>query len=136
MEENKQQLREFWRRGWNDGDIAVVDDFYAADYVRHTVDPEPGDREYLKESILSLRRAFPDMVASIDMFVAEGDIVVTRWSATGTHRGDFLGFPPTGTPIVTSGIVISRFANGRIVEDWATWNALDVLRDLGVIKLA
>jgi len=135
-EEYKQKLRDFWRLGWNDGDLSVVDDYYAPEYVRHSVDPERRGREYLKESILSLRRGFPDLVAQIDAFVVEGDTVVTRWSATGTHLGEFLGFPATGTPITTSGVVISRFEDGKIVEDWATWNALDVLRDLGVIKLA
>ena len=134
-EEYKQKLRDFWQKGWNDGDMASVDELYAPNYVRHTVDPERRGREYLKESILSLHRGFPDLVSRIDAFVSEGDTVVTRWTSTGTHGGEFLGFPPTGTPITTSGVVISRFEGGKIVEDWATWNALDVLRDLGVIKL-
>jgi steroid delta-isomerase-like uncharacterized protein len=133
--ENKQRLLDFWERGWNGGDISAVDDLYARHYVRNTVDPEVQDRAYLKESILSLRSAFPDFHTEIVDFVAEGDRLVTRWTATGTHQGEFMGFEATGTPITTSGIIISRFDNGMIIEDWATWNALDVLRDLGVIHI-
>jgi steroid delta-isomerase-like uncharacterized protein len=133
--ENKARMREFWERGWNGGDISAVDDFYAPAYFRNSVDPETRDREYLKENILSLRTAFPDFHSTIVDFVAEDDRLVTRWTAEGTHRGVFLGFPPTGTPITTSGVVISRFSDGLVVEDWATWNALDVLRDLGVIHI-
>jgi steroid delta-isomerase-like uncharacterized protein len=134
-DEHKQKLLDFWERGWNGGDISAVDDLYAPDYVRNSVDPETRDRAYLKENILALRTAFPDFHSEIVDFIAEGDRVVTRWVAEGTHKGVFLGFPATGTPITTSGIVISRFSGGRIVEDWATWNALDVLRDLGVIHI-
>jgi steroid delta-isomerase-like uncharacterized protein len=133
--ENKQALLDFWERGWNGGDISAVDDLYARDYVRNTSDLEVQDRAFLKESILSLRSAFPDHHSEIDDFVTEGDRVVTRWSSTGTHHGEFMGFAATGTPITTSGIIISRFRDGLIVEDWATWNVLDVLRDLGVIHI-
>jgi steroid delta-isomerase-like uncharacterized protein len=134
-ERNKQRIRDFWGAAWNHGDLSAVDDLIAPNYVRHSIDPEPRDREYLKESILSLRAAFPDLESEIEDMVAEGDKVVTRWSAVGTQLGEFLGFPATGTRIVTEGVLIARFEDGRIVEEWATWNALDVLRDLGVIHI-
>lgn len=134
-EEHKQLIRDFWDDAWNRGDLSAVDSLHAPNYVRHSIDPEPRDREYLKESILSLRAAFPDLISAIQDMVAEGDKVVTRWSAVGTQLGEFLGFPATGTRIVTEGVLIARFADAQIVEEWATWNALDVLRDLGVIHI-
>jgi steroid delta-isomerase-like uncharacterized protein len=134
-ERNKQRIRDFWGPAWTHGDLSAVDALLAPVYVRHSIDPEPRDREYLKESILMLRAAFPDLRSEILDMVAEGEKVVTRWSAAGTQLGEFLGFPATGTHIVTEGVLIARFEDGKIVEEWATWNALDVLRDLGVIHI-
>ena len=134
-DEYKGRIRDFWDAAWNRGDLSAVDSLIAPNYVRHSIDPEPRDREYVKESILSLRAAFPDLRSTIEDMVAEGDKVVTRWSAEGTQLGEFLGFPATGTHIVTEGVLIARFDDGQIVEEWATWNALDVLRDLGVIHI-
>jgi steroid delta-isomerase-like uncharacterized protein len=134
-ERHKQLIRDFWDAAWNRGDLSAVDSLIAPNYVRHSIDPEPRDREYLKESILSLRAAFPDLESTIQDMVAEGDKVVTRWSSVGTQLGEFLGFPATGTRIVTEGVLIARFDDGQIIEEWATWNALDVLRDLGVIHI-
>jgi steroid delta-isomerase-like uncharacterized protein len=131
----KRRIEEFWDAAWNRGDLSAVDAMIAPNYVRYSVEPETRDRQYLKDSILAVRAAFPDLHSQIDEMIAEGDKVVIRWTATGTQLGDFLGFPATGTRIMTSGVLISTFRDDRIVEEFATWNALDVLRDLGVIQI-
>jgi steroid delta-isomerase-like uncharacterized protein len=131
----KDRIREFWDAAWNRGDLTAVDALVAPSYVRYSVEPEARDLQYLKDSIIALRTAFPDLESTIDEMIAEGDTVVTRWSARGTQMGEFLGFPPTGNGVETAGVLISRFEDGQIVEEFATWNALDVLRDLGVIQI-
>jgi steroid delta-isomerase-like uncharacterized protein len=133
--DHKERIREFWEAAWNQGDLSAVDEMLAPDYARYSIDPEVRDRQYVKESIRDVRAAFPDLHSTIDDLVVEGDKVVIRWSATGTQLGDFLGFPATGTAVITAGVLISRFVDDRIAEEWATWNALDLLRDLGVIKI-
>ena len=65
--------------------------------------------------------------------VAEDDKVVTRWSATGTHAGDFAGVPATGRLVTVSGIHIHRVRHGRLTEHWEELNLLGVLRQLGVL---
>jgi steroid delta-isomerase-like uncharacterized protein len=133
--DHKQRIREFWEAAWNRGELAAVDELLAPEYARYSIDPEVRDRQYVKDSIRDVRAAFPDLHSTIDDLIAEGDKVVISWSATGTQLGDFLGFPATGTSVITAGVLISRFVGDRIVEEWATWNALDLLRDLGVIKI-
>ena len=79
------------------------------------------------------RSAFPDIQFTIEDLIAEGDKIVTRYTARGTHRGDLQGIPPTGRQVTVTGIIISRFANGKFVEGWLDFDALGMLQQLGVI---
>jgi len=73
---------------------------------------------------------------SVEEQIAEGDKVVTRWSATGTHRGELMGVPPTGKRLSMTGIVISRCAGGRIVEEVEELDALCMMQQVGAIPAA
>ena len=90
-----------------------------------------GHRQY-SEVMLT---AFPDLERRIDDLVAEGDKVVARWSAAGTHTGDFQGIPPSGNTATSSGITIFRIADGRIVEEWSESDSLGLLQQVGAIPV-
>jgi steroid delta-isomerase-like uncharacterized protein len=77
--------------------------------------------------------ALPDLALVIEEQVAEGGVVVTRWRATGTHGGPLFGIPPTGRPVVATAIHIHHVADGRITDQWEQFDALGVLRQLGVM---
>jgi len=77
--------------------------------------------------------AFPGTRVSVEDQIAEGDMVATRWRATGTHTGELMGIPPTGMRSEISGITINRFSGGRITEDWYQSYDLGTMRQLGVI---
>jgi len=76
--------------------------------------------------------AFPDMHVTIDDMVAEGDKVAARTTWTGTHKGEFMGVPPTNKKVTFSLIVIDRFAGGKVVEDHGQFDALGLMRQLGL----
>lgn len=77
--------------------------------------------------------ALPDArMRLVDVF-ADGDRTVARWRAEGTHRGALMGVPPTGKAVVVTGIIVSRFANGRAVEEWEEINLLRLMQQLGAI---
>jgi steroid delta-isomerase-like uncharacterized protein len=78
--------------------------------------------------------AFPALVVTVHDQVAEGDKVVTRWSASGTHAGDFAGVPATGRLVTVTGIHIHRVRYGRLAEHWEELNLLGVLRQLGALS--
>jgi predicted ester cyclase len=59
--------------------------------------------------------------------------VATRWTARGTHRGDFNGIPPTGRESTVTGITIDRVSNGQITESWTNWDTFGLLKQLGVV---
>jgi steroid delta-isomerase-like uncharacterized protein len=120
---------------WNRGDFAVVADLVARDYVGHASTPadETHGPEGYRQFHATLRAAFPDIRFTVEDQIAEGDRVVTRWTARATHSGDFQGIPPTGRRGRVTGITIDRVAGGKIVECWTNADDLGLLQQLGVI---
>jgi steroid delta-isomerase-like uncharacterized protein len=99
-------------------------------------DPNMGDvhgldgiRDYLSGYI----EAFPDLRMTVEDQVAEGDRVVSRWRAEGTHRGELMGIPPSENRISVEGITIDRFEDGKIVEAWDNADMLGMLQQLGAM---
>jgi len=134
VEDNKAILVRFWEEIFNKGDVSLIDDLVAVDYLNHDLVPgETPGSEGLKGFILYLRNAFPDIHFDIEQTVAEDDLVVSRWQSTATHRGEFMGIPPTGLSAVLNGMAIHRVENGKIVEAWNNWDALGLLTALGAI---
>jgi len=113
-EENKALVRRFFEEAWAKGDVAAVDEFMATDYVEHPrPSSQPPGPEGLKQLITAYRSAFPDLKTTLDDIFAEGDMVAFRWSARGTHLGDWLGIPPTGNHVTATGITVFRIAGGK-----------------------
>jgi steroid delta-isomerase-like uncharacterized protein len=133
--DNKAAVRRFIGQAFNAGDLAVVDELVAPDYVLHA-DPEVRGTEGIKRFISTYREAFPDYACSIDDQVAEGDKVVTRWTVRGTYEGHLMGIPPTGKQVIMPGVVVDRLINGRLVETWIQTDALAMLQQLGVVPAA
>jgi steroid delta-isomerase-like uncharacterized protein len=133
----KATARRYCEELFSKGKLEVVDEIYTSDYVN--IDPmNPGGEcrgpAAMKAMVSSYREAFPDLVFEVKAQWADGDTVVTRWTAVGTHRGPLMGIPATGRggkPV--EGVTISRFRGDRIAEDRAVWDALGLLRQLGVI---
>jgi steroid delta-isomerase-like uncharacterized protein len=94
-----------------------------------------GDLKNIKQSISEEFSAFPDLHYTIDDMVAEGDKVAARVTMTGTHKGEFMGIPPTNKKITIRAIFIERFAGGKIVEEHGEYNALDLMRQLGLKEI-
>jgi len=133
IEHNKTAARRWTEDLWGRGDLAVADEIIARDYVRH----DPGDPfpargpDDVKRIVTMLRTMLPDFSIHIDAMIAEGDLVVSRYTATATDTVGYMGMPPTGKVIRTPAIQIFRFANGQIVESWAARDDLGTLRQLG-----
>jgi steroid delta-isomerase-like uncharacterized protein len=128
------QLRQGWA-GTSADSAAPLEALLAPDYVRHS-DTGPVDHDGFIGNIEELYAAFPDLEIEILDTVEQGDRVAHRWESTGTHSGTFMGVPPTHKRIVARGMTISRFDDeGRIAEDWTSWDKASVLHSLGIIPL-
>jgi steroid delta-isomerase-like uncharacterized protein len=121
------------------GDLDEADSLVGEDAVDHdTQNPNAGIHgpEGFKRSAAMYRAAFPDLRITVDDQIAEGDKVVTRWTATGTHDGDLPGLPASGRTSTVTGIGIDRFQGGLIVESWANWDTLGMMQQLGAVPEA
>jgi steroid delta-isomerase-like uncharacterized protein len=131
-EENKAVVRRVYAEVMIDGNLSVVPELFADDYVYHSPgSPDVYGPAGFTELVETYRAAFPDFRQAADLLIAEGDTVVSRWTATGTHRGELLGIPPTGKRVSFGGVVITRLAGGKVVEDWELADTPGLLAQLG-----
>ncbi len=117
VEQNKFIVSEFIEALFSRGDLEAVDRHLAPDFINH--DPPFGvttDREGMRTAGAMMRTAFPDWRSDQHLVVGEDDIVVEHFTASGTHRGEVMGVPPTGERVSLRGINIFRLDGGRIVE--------------------
>jgi predicted ester cyclase len=126
-------LEEPWKGNWD-----VIDELVAPTYIGYdpsVPDPLRGP-EGLKANFKKYADAFTGAQITVDDQIAEGDKVATRWTGRGTHTAELNGIAPTGKEITVTGLVISRVENGKIVEDWVTWDTLGMLIQLGAMPAA
>ena len=135
-EQNKSIVRRWIEEGWNKGDVTVIDQVYAPNYVQHEPAPETvNSAAALKQYVGMYVTAFPDLHFTIEDLLAEGDKVVWRFKSTAHQTGLFMGVPPTGKPGNITGIVIFRLENSRIVEGWVNIDVLGLLQQVGIIPM-
>lgn len=120
---------------FNAGNFGIADEIIADDYVGHDPAlPEPiRGPEGIKEAAAGYRAAFPDLEVSIEQQLADGEWVVTRWTATGTHEGELFGIAPTGKRSTVSGISVEHVVGGKVVEDFTIWDTLGMMQQIGAV---
>lgn len=102
-----------------EGDTAAIPQFFTTGYVAHTTDREIRGHSAIRGFLNLVRGGFPDLAVAVDILVETSDRVAWQRTLSGTHRGDFMGFPATGRRVVWRDMVTSRFEDGRIAEEWA-----------------
>lgn len=131
VEDNKAIQRRYFEE-LNKGNVEFAAEYLPLGAVYHG---PMGDwtREQFLEFHRGMSKAFPDVHITLDEQVAEGDKVVARWTVRATHTGELQGIPPTGKQVTITGIIISRFENGRDVEAWEELNMLGLMQQIGAI---
>jgi steroid delta-isomerase-like uncharacterized protein len=132
-EQNKVTVRQMVEEIFNRGNLSRIDEFLAPDFVEREELPPgiPRNREGVMQFLSIFRSAFPDFQATIDDMVAEGDKVVIRQTFSGTHKGEFMGIPPTGKRVSYGVIDIIRLADGKLVEHWGQMDTMGMMQQLG-----
>ncbi|UWZ84170.1 ester cyclase [Occallatibacter riparius] len=118
----------------NQGRLEAADELVHEDFVE--LDPLPGQqqgRQGLKDVVVMMRTAFPDIQWVIEETIASGDKVVSRFKWSGTHSGDFLGVPATGRKVAVPGVVIDRLSDGKMADSRILMDTLGLMQQLGVI---
>jgi len=129
---NKALVRRFYDEVWAHGNFDVADEVFADDYERHDFRAgNPPGPEGQKQIAAAFREAFPDLTWEVDFILADGDFVVGRWTATGTHLASWAGVEPTGRSMQFSAINVFRFSDGKVVELWNHRDDLGLMQQLG-----
>ena len=130
--DNKQVARRVIDEIWNKGKLDMIEELLDPAYEGH--DPLLGGlkRDSFRQSVKAYRSAFPDLKMEINALLVDGNFVTTRWTARGTHLGPLLGKESTGRSASVTGISVGEIRNGRIISDYAEWDALGLFRQLGL----
>ena len=132
-EDNKALFRR-WCEVISQNRLDRVEEIIAPDEVDHARPPGiPSGLEGVKQLFTLLHTAFPDLQIDIEDLIAEGDKVVGRVTARGTHQGEFMGIAPTGKSVSFNAIDVVRIAGGQIVERWSQADNLALLQQLGAV---
>lgn len=132
-EKNKAGQRRVWEEVFNKGNLAILPELFAPDYVfRSPLGMEAKGPEGFKQMVAMMRTALPDVHITIDDMFAEGDRVVTRFTFTGTFKGEMMGAAPTGKKVTVTGIVITRWVGGKELEAWESLDTLAFYRQFGI----
>jgi predicted ester cyclase len=136
---HKDALMRIVDEAFNQGNVDVLDEVLAEDYISHNPDGTTGNRDEFKQDILAWRAALPDLVATADPVIAEGDWIALRFTMTGTFTNELVNpgqdpIAPTGQPFTFTSNILSRFnAEGQIVEEWDEFDTLTILIQLGAL---
>jgi steroid delta-isomerase-like uncharacterized protein len=127
VEENKAIVQRYVEEPWNKGNVDALDELCGPTFNIEGL----GGVEAFKRFIPPYRKSFPDLHFTVEEVIAEGDKVAYRWTARGTHQGEYEGIAPTGKPITATGITILRIVDGKVVEDRAESNVPSLKEKLG-----
>jgi steroid delta-isomerase-like uncharacterized protein len=127
-------VRRLYEDVWNKRKLEVVSDLFSASHAvrdNNSSGSAVGPEAYRVQVALYLA-AFPDLHFIVEDTVAEKDKLVASWTISGTHKGEFMGVRPTHKKVSIEGITIHYLANGKIIDSNISWDALGLMRQLGV----
>ena len=117
------------------GDVDVLDEILAEDFVDHDPAPFQGPGiEGLKDFFRTFRTAFPDLDPSVEEIVAFDDYVTMRYTLRGTHQGEFMGVAPTGKKIEAPAMQLARVEDGKVKERWGVTDQSKILEQIGALR--
>ena len=138
MAENVQRIVDSVIELWNTGNPEVAKKLYSDNAQRTDPNQASGARgsQEISRYVAEVRAEFPDLKLQVNEKVHEGNLLVTHWTCTGTHRGDFQGIPATGKRVNISGVAFARIENGKVTDERTYFDRLLMLEQLGVAPVA
>ena len=130
----KALARRMYNEVISNGDFDVLDELIHDDFVEHEELPGlPTDKEAPRAFFTMFRAAFPDLNASIEDMIQEGDKLVVRSRMSGTHKGEFMGIPPTNNKFDVQAIDEVEFRDGKAIAHWGVFDSAAMMEQLGVM---
>jgi steroid delta-isomerase-like uncharacterized protein len=134
--DNKAIIRRLYEEVWNKRRLEVVDELISPSHALNDpiVSGSQTGPEFYKRRVVELTTSFPDLCFTIEDMISEKGKVGVSWLISGTHQGEFMDIPATGSKISVEGITIHHITNGKILDSHARWDALGLLRQLGDVS--
>lgn len=127
----KELARQFFREVWNERRVEAIGEYAHPDGIAHHTNGHPTDTAHFRDVVhKQFLDAFPDLVIDVKDVVAEGERVVVRWHASGTHLGDGLGIRASQQRVNFFGMTWFVFRQGKIAEGWDSWDHGGLLQTL------
>ena len=134
VEANKALVRRVFDDVYSTGDVAAIDEFFAADFARHRPGaPDTMGTAAMKEYVTRTRAVFSDLRVTVDELIGEGDQVAARVTAHALQRGPFLGIPATDLAVSIAEVQFFRIADGKVSEVWVLGDVFGLLQQLGAV---
>jgi len=126
--ENKELVRRFFEEGWNEQRLEVIDEFIASPLLAGA----------MRGGIQGSHSATPDLHITIEDLLGEGDKVLARWTACGTHTGTMRppweSLPPSGRQVECTGMTLFQLRAGKVITLWQNWDLYEMLQQLGALS--
>jgi steroid delta-isomerase-like uncharacterized protein len=134
--ENKTIVRRLYEEVWNDRKVDVVDKLLSPSHALQEPNASGSQigPEVYKTTVTRFLAAVPDLRFTIQDMISEGDKVVVAWVLSGTHQGEFYGIAPTNKKVSVEGITIHQIKNGKILESYASWDRLGMMRQVEAVS--
>ncbi len=134
LQKNKDIVRRWADEVFNKHNLNFMSQGYDEDYINFNPYPGQGDTiDPFRELMAEFLNAYPDMYVTIDDLIADGDMVISIGTFTGTNKGPFMGIPPTGQRVVSRRVDVFRLSGSKIIERWGTGNDIPKLRVVGAV---
>ncbi len=133
VEENKEKIRRVFEEFLNNGDATVTKEVWKSDIIYHDNKRLIEGSDKLREFVLAWRSACPDLHATIDNLVGEGDYLAMRYTFQGTFQNEIFDITPNGNELKYVGHELYQFKDGKVTEIWGICDELDLFKQLGVI---
>lgn len=134
LEENKRLACRVPEEVASKGDLDLIDELYTENAVEHTPTGDEQGRTAIRAACEAYLDAFPDLSATVEEVIAEGELVTMRVTLRGTHEGQLMGIEPTGESFEAQNMVFTRVEDGKIAERWVQPDTLGMLQQLGVVE--
>lgn len=134
---NKALIRRLYEEVWNKRKFEVINEILSPSHALQAPNvagsaAAVGPEAYRRQLMLFLS-GYPDLHWAIEDLIAEENKVVACWTVTGTHKGDFMGIPPTNIKVSVDGMIIHHIAKGKIMDSYSSWDALGMMQQLGAV---
>ena len=132
-DQNKALVRKMFDEVMNKRNFSKIADYIAPEFVNHGMPVSGPGPDAFKEILNMFVESFPDMLINVETVIGEGDLVATRGSWKGTHKGDFMGLPATGKEVVVTYQDMWRIQDDKGVENWVDMDIAGLMRQLGAM---